>query len=255
VYLFQVTPAGAGPDTIGVIAVRIVTDATGDQAPVANPAYDSHDVTRFGAVVVQDFLVLYAKFAGTVSPNPAGTPTRSSMVANYDLDLDGDSLTGYLTLRQCLGGPPLGFGADAFVDLDPNSGFLDAVPSAPAGAVAVLRVDSLLEADRCTSSFNGALYGAVPTYGPTTVSLAVPLSFFQDDGAVSVTNLFAHPATSVTDVVPDSLAWDFVPTAAAAAGAPGADAPDPWAFLPVPRPTGRVFPIERMRPPRRLPRR
>jgi hypothetical protein len=245
-YLFRATPEGAPPDTVGVFAVMIVADPTGDQAPIVNAAYDSHDVTRFGALVFEDFLVLYVKFAGTVSPNAGAAPSRTSMIANYDLDLDGDSLTGYLTLRQCLEGPPLGFGADAFVDLNQTSGFLAGLSGIPPGAVPVLRVDSLLDADRCTSSFDGALYASVPSYAPTSVSLAVPLSFLQDDGAVSFTHLFGHPATGITDIVPDSLAWDFVPTAAATAGAPGADLPDPWAFLPVPRPTGRAVPIERM---------
>lgn len=253
IYLFRAVPEGAPPDTIGVLAVTVVADPAGDQAAVANPAYDSHDGTRFGAVVVQDFLVLYAKFAGTVSPNPAGTPGRTSMVANYDLDLDGDSLTGYLTLRQCAGGDPLGFGADAFVDLNPTSAFFDGLSGGPAGAVPVLRVDELLDADRCTSSFNGALYAAVPSYRPTSVSLAVPLSFLLDDGAVAVTNLFAHPATGVTDIVPDSVAWEFVPVVAAVAGAPGAGALDPWAFLPVPRPTGRPVRVEGLRVTRRIP--
>jgi hypothetical protein len=244
-YLFRATPQGASPDTIGVLAVMIVADPAGDQAPVEDPAYDSHDVTAFGAVVVQNVLVLYAKFASTISPRPDGPPERNSMWANYDIDLDGDSLTGFLTLRQCAGGPPLGFGADAFVEFDPTSGFLSGQTGVPPGAVPVLRVDSLLDADRCTSSFNGSLYATVPAYQPTTASIAIPLSFLQDDGALALTNLFGHPATGITDIVPDSLAWDFVPTAAAAF-APGAQVPDLWAFLPVPRPEGRSVRVEGM---------
>ena len=244
-YLFRAAPQGAPPDTIGVLAVTIVADPEGDQAAVVDPAYASHDVTAFGAVVIQDVLILYAKFAGTISPNPTGPPTRTSMWANYDIDLDGDSLTGFFTLRQCAGGPPLGFGADAFVELDPTSGFLSGQTGIPPGAVPVLRVDVLLDPDRCTSSFNGSLYATVPAYQPTTVSIAIPLSFLQDDGAFGITNLFAHPATGVTDIVPDSLAWVFVPTVVAASAA-GAQALDPWAFLPVPRPEGRAVRVEGM---------
>jgi hypothetical protein len=242
-YLFRATPQGAPPDTIGVLAVVIVADPAGDQAPVVDVAYASHDVTAFGALVIQDVLVLYARFAGTISPVPDGAPALTSMWANYDLDLDADSLTGFLTLRQCAGGSPLGFGVDAFVELDPTSGFLDGQTGIPPGAVPVLRVDALLDPDRCTSSFNGSLFPALPAYQPTTVSIAIPLSFLQDDGTFGITNLFAHPATGVTDIVPDSLAWDFVPTAAAAP-APGAEALDPWAFLPVPRPSGRPVRVE-----------
>ena len=245
-YLFRATPQGAPPDTIGVLAVVIVADPAGDQAPVADPAYASHDVTAFGAVVVQDVLILYAKFASTISPIPDGAPERNSMWANYDIDLDGDSLTGFFTIRQCAGGPPLGFGVDAFVELDPTSGFLSGQTGLPPDAVPVLRVDELLDADRCTSSFNGSLYATVPAYQPTTASIAIPLSFFQDDGALAITNLFGHPATGITDIVPDSLAWDFMPTVAAAS-APGAQVPDLWAFLPVPRPEGRPVRVEGIR--------
>lgn len=249
-YLFRATPLNLGPDTIAVLAVTVVLDPVGDQTPVVDPAFATHDVTRFGALVIQDVLVLYAKFAGTIGRNPAGQPTRQAVIANYDLDLDGDTLTGYRTLRECLGGPPLNFGADAFVDLDPTSGFLVGQTGVPPGAVAVLRVDSLLGADRCDASFNGALYAAVPAYQPTSVSIAVPLAFLRDEGAFAVTTLFAHPATGVTDVVPDSLAWEFLPTVAA--GAPRVAGPaNVWDYLPIPRPTGAPVRVEGV-PPRRL---
>lgn len=242
-YLFGVQPVGLPTDTIGVIAVTAVADPVGDQAPIADPAYASHDATHFGAVVIADVLVLYARFAAPISANSA-TSGRTAMTANYDLDVDGDSLTGYLTLRQCAGGDPLGFGTDAFVDLDPQSLYLSGQTGIPTGSVAVLRVDSLLGDDRCASSFNGSLLAAVPAYQPTTVSLVIPLAFLEDDGAVGFTHLFLHPATGVTDILPDSAAWDFVPTVVA--GAPGAGSADPWSFLSVPRPAGRAVRVEGM---------
>lgn len=251
-YLFRVTPVGGTPDTVGVIAVTAVADPEGDQSPIVDPAYASHDVTRLGAVLIENYLVLYAKFAGTISPHGGGPPSRSALVANYDLDLDGDSLTGFLTLRQCIGGDPLGFGTDAFVDLDPLSGYLSGQSGVPPGAVPVLRVDSLLDADRCASSFNGGLYIAQPAYQPTTVSIAVPLAFLADDGAVAVSDLFVHPATVVTDIVPDSLAWQFVPSAAPLS-APGTAGRSVWDYLSVPRPEGRGVRVDGMTLLRRRP--
>jgi hypothetical protein len=249
-YLFRVTPAGAAADTLGVIGVAVFEDPAGDQSPVVDPAYASHDLTHFGAVVVESILILYAKFTAAVTPY-TGSPARTAMVANYDLDLDGDSLTGFLTLRQCVeGGAPLGFGADAFVDLNPQSAFLSGQSGVPPGSIAVLRVDSLLEDDRCTSPFAGAIYATVPAYQPNTVSIGVPLAFLVDDGVMAVTNLFAHPETVITDIVPDSLAWEFAPTAAVA-GAPAARGRDVWDYLSVRPPEGRVLPVERMTPLRR----
>lgn len=246
VYLFRATLGAAGADTIGVLAVTIVTDPEGDQTPTQNPAFDSHDVTRFGALVVEDVLVLYAKFAGTIGPVPAGQPNRAAMIASYDLDLDGDSLTGFLTFRQCLGGPPLGIGVDAFVDLNQDSGFLTGVTTAPPGAVAVLRVDSLFEADRCTSDFRGALYPALAVYQPTSVSMAIPLTFLQDDGGFALTTLFAHPGTgTVTDIVPDSLAWQFVPVLVPGPAMPAASVTAVWEHLALPRPSSTAIPVER----------
>jgi len=162
---------------------------------------------------------------------------------DYDLDLDADSLTGYLSLRECLGGPPAGIGVDAFVDLDQSH--LSGTAGVPPGAVAVFRVDSLVDRDRCASDFWGAQLVTVPFYQPTSVVLAVPLGFLQDDGAFSITTLFAHPGSAtVTDIVPDSLPWSFVPPPAAAAlAAAGGDSV--WKSLALPRLTGKVIPIER----------
>jgi len=241
VYLFRATVPGASVDTLGVLAVTIVEDPVGDQFSTQDPAYDSHDATRFGALVVDQVLVLYAKFAGNIGPVPTTGPmTREALLANYDLDLDGDSLTGFYTLRQCIGGPPLGFGADAFVDLTQASEFLSGQSGIPTGAVAVVRVDSLLDADRCQSRFAGAILATVPVYQPTSATLVIPLSFLNDDGAFDATTLFGHPGTgTVTDIVPDSLAWGFtpmpIPTAAAA------EAPTlRWDYLSRPAPTGVV---------------
>jgi hypothetical protein len=255
IQLFRVTPEGASPDTVGVIAVTAVADPEGDPFATGSAAYDPHDATRFGAVVITDILVLYAGFAGPISPNPSGAPTRTSLIGNYDFDLDGDSLTGLRTLRQCppLSGPPLGFGVDAFVELDPQSGFLAGLSGLPEGAVPLLLVDSVSTANPCTGA--GTLWVVVATYQPTTVTIAIPLTVLEDDGALGITTLFAHPGTqSVTDVVPDSLAWDFVPTTAVVAGAPAA-ALDPWDFLPVRRPPERPVRVEGMPLLRAAPRR
>ncbi|MDH4044234.1 MAG: Ig-like domain-containing protein [Gemmatimonadota bacterium] len=252
-YLFRASPVGGTPDTIGVLAVTIVADPQGDQTPTGDPAFDAHDATRFGALVIQDALVLYAKFAGTIGPGPAGQPNRAALLASYDLDLDGDSLTGFFTFRQCLGGAPLGIGVDAFVDLDQNSGFLTGVANVPPDAVAVLRVDSLFDADRCNSSFSGAVYPAVAAYQPTSVSLAIPLAFLQDDGGFAVSTLFAHPGTgTVTDIVPDSVAWQFIPTLVPGPATTAA-VTSVWEHLALPRPSGRAIPVERMPMLRRFP--
>jgi hypothetical protein len=97
-------------------------------------------------------------------------------------------------------------------------------------------VDSLTSGDRCEGSFSGALGWGVPAYQPTSVSLAIGLDFLEDDGAVSITNLFAHPGSgTVTDIVPDSVAWEFVPTAPASA-ATGERRLSLWDFVPFPKP-------------------
>jgi len=247
VYQFRGTVSGGISGTVGVLAVTIVTDPEGDAVPTQNPAFDSHDATRFGALVVSDVLVLYAKFAGAIGPVPTSGPIpREALAGDYDLDLDGDSLTGYLSLRECLGGPPTGIGVDAFVDLNQADIVgVQGVSGVPPGAIGVWRVDSLVGSDRCGSDFWGDILITVPFYQPNSVVVAIPLGFLQDDGAFRITALFAQPGSAtVTDIVPDSLPWSFAPPPAAAASAAVGD-DSVWSYLPIPRPSLRSIPIVR----------
>lgn len=220
IYLFQAS-LGSAVDTMAVLGVFTVADPAGDAVATGNPSFATHDVTRLGAAVVDSVLFLYAYFAGPIGPS-GGTPTRQSLIGYWDLDLDGDTLTGYYPLRQCLGGTPLNFGGDAFVDLNEDSPYLASVPNPPPGFVPVLRVDSLEGTDRCASSFTGVLTLTPALYAAQAVTVLIPLDFLEDDGAVDMTTLFGHPGTgTVTDVAPDSLAWAFPPTVAAALRAQG----------------------------------
>jgi hypothetical protein len=247
VYQFRGTVSGGITGTVGVLAVTIVTDPEGDAVPTQNPAFDTHDATRFGALVVSDVLVLYAKFAGVIGPVATTGPiTRAALAGDYDLDLDGDSLTGYLSLRECLGGPPAGLGVDAFVDLNQRDLLgVPGVSGVPPEAIGVWHVDSLDSSDRCGAGFWGDILVTVPFYQPTSVVVAIPLTFLKDDGAFRITTLFAQPGTAtVTDVVPDSLPWSFAPPPAVTATAAAGDA-SVWELLPIPRPTGRVIRSQR----------
>jgi hypothetical protein len=222
--LFAGQVAGLAPDTVDVVGVVGVADPIGDQFSTGSATYASHDVTFLGGAIVQGtLLLLHAQFAGTIVPAAAtGVQPPRGMVAFWDLDLDQDTTTGYYPLRQCIGGPPLNFGTDAFVDLDPGSSLLANFQNPPAGAVVVARVDMLTDPDRCTSAFNGGLVAAVPFYRDRSVTLLIPLSFLQDDGVFDITTLFGSAgAGTVTDVVPDSLAYTF-PGPPATATAPAA---------------------------------
>lgn len=238
--LFAASLGSLAPDTFGVLGVVGTTDPRGDAFGTGDPAFVSHDVVFFGGTVVDSILVLYFRFVGPVAgTSTSGSQPANGLIGNLDLDLDRDSTTGLAALRQCIGGDSLGFGTDAFVELDQRSGFLSNFPDPPAGAVVVARVDSLSGADPCTAGFFGALLATVPEYRDSTVSLAVPLGFLQDDGEFDLTTFFGSAGTStVTDVVPDSLAYTFtIPAPVAPAVAAGAPDRDVWRWL-----RGRLVP-------------
>jgi hypothetical protein len=209
VYLFQASLAGtATVDTIGVLGVVTTPDPEGDAIPTGDPGFPTHDVTRLGAAVVNGVLALYAHFAGPVTLTlPNEQPTSHSLLGYYDVDLDQDSTTGFLPFRQCLGGAPLGLGADLLVDV---------APTLDTGENVVLRADTL-RGDRCTyfnddgtPTFVGKALVTRPLVRPMSVTFFLPLTFLLDDGAFAMTSLFGSAGTGqLTDIAPDSAAWVF----------------------------------------------
>ncbi len=219
--LYRAQVGSLPPDTIGVVGVGGASDPAGDAVPTGT-TFPAHDATFLGAASVEGFLFLYVRFTAPVGPTAlSGPQPATALFANYDLDLDRDTTTGFYTLRQCIGGPPLNFGADAFVDLDQRSAFLGIVSNPPPGAIAAVRVDSLTGTDRCASEFTGAVLATVPVYRANAVTLVIPLSFLADDGGFDLsTFMVSAGANTVTDVVPDSLALTIpAPTASATTGA------------------------------------
>lgn len=220
-HLFSASAAGLGPDTVGVVAVFGVTDPSGDGLPTGDPAFPSHDVTVFGGTVVGNTLVLYYRFSGQVSPMVvSGNDPNNALLAFLEFDADQDSTTGYLAIRRCAEIDSLGFGVDAFLDLDPTSALLGSLPSPPDGAVPAARVDSLDSSDRCGAGFFGGLAAVVPVYRGNTVSVGVPLGLFVNGPVFDFTSLILNAAApALTDIVPDSLPQAFDLSGAVAAQA------------------------------------
>ena len=210
VHLFSAAPSGFTPDTVAILAVVGASDPT-DAADPGGAGLVAHDVTFFGGTIVDSVLVLYFRFAADVAPLPTGAEVPSNSIVGWvDLDTDQDSTTGFQISRECFGfGDPLGIGVEVFFDLNPASANLAPIPNPPAGAIPVMRLDSVAQGDPCAGTV--FITAIVPIYRDNTLLLFASTDFIEeDDGMFDFTSFVANGATfAVTDIVPDSLAHTF----------------------------------------------
>jgi hypothetical protein len=222
--------SGLPPDTIDVLAITGVSDATGDAIDPGG-GFVGQDVTKYGLAIVGTYGLVHVQFAKPVSPvSTSGTQPQNAVVSWIQLDLDQDSTTGFPAWRVCANPPvaaPLGFGSEAWIDLDPLSSFLGLFQQAgvtppPDGWFAGVRIDSLVyTADACADTAFGYPVPIQPIYGTRTITGVYRWADVDDDGNFDFTSLFLSPGAGyiLTDIVPDSLTQSFSLTTIASAGA------------------------------------
>ncbi len=209
--LFAGMVAGLPPDTIDAIGIVPVTDPAGDAFSVG-AGLAAHDVLRYGLGVVNDYGLVYFRYAGTVAPTrTSGAQPPNAIWSWLDLDLDQDTTTGFPAIRTCNGFSPLGFGSEAWINLDPLADALSAFSDPPDGSFVGVRWTTFTYApDPCDDQASGTAFLVTPFYGPKSVTGIFEFASLDDDGTFDVTSLHLNGSVDqVTDIAPDSLAHTF----------------------------------------------
>lgn len=206
------TVAGLPPATFVLTGIHAVADPTSDTfATDESAGLTIPDLTFLGAGVDGDSLVLHLRFTEELAPLTIfQEPLPNELLGFIDIDVDQNPLTGIPAVQDELDLPGAGsaeMGVDAFVILDPtNSLFPLSLPLGRAGgSFPVFRVDSVAVEGADTIIVGPKPILVQPVFNERTLTLAVPLSFLNDDGGtVNVSVVVGSGAFEFTDFAPNA---------------------------------------------------
>lgn len=195
---FEARMSGLPPVILEIFALTsVIDDALGD---IISAIPNAPDIVQFGGTIDGDSLVIYLGFSAPVAPIPAqGAIPSNAVLLIIDIDLDQDDATGFAPIQEDVGVVAVGtydMGVDAFL-------IVDTVTSSSMPMASAVRLDSIVADQPFVTRMATAA-----RFRQSSVTVAVPLTFVEDDGNVNITTLVAgvrNDTPFVTDVAPESV--------------------------------------------------